>query len=212
MSNEAVPAVRRLAALYAWYEGGEVKPRKRKPKFAGLLNEPVVPKLPEFECSDQLSQRVSALYEHYGLDQASQGAEIKLVLRLACDFVPGFEILTGPKRGKGRPKKWHEFKSPELLADVSALKRMGKTALNACRILSQLQRYAPRYGNKTPRTLYRRYQEAKRNWRNGGGLCSLLPEGARSLSEDWLVEIFAADKEVWREEAVKAVRISSSEN
>ncbi len=207
---------------------GDSKPlrRKTRPKFSGVLKEPMVWMIlppagrqlfgrevtkERRQKADQhniiqLMERIRALYEHYGIEDGSQNADFHLAIELARDFVPGFEILTAKRRGRGKPKKWGEIKSFELLADVAFLKRKRHSALNACRLLTQLPEYDSRYRGELQKNLYRRYLDAKRDWPSHGILgktFAAMKDDGYPI-EDWLVEVFAV--------RVKGARISQSEN
>ncbi|HEX4573049.1 MAG TPA: hypothetical protein VH184_21635 [Dongiaceae bacterium] len=147
---------------------------------------------------DQLALRLAALFKHYGIDPGSADADSVVVLRLAQDFVPGFEIRSIAKRERGRPKKWDVLRAARLLADVARLTKRGASAQNACRILATRRRFAARYGQENPDSLYARYKESLRIVRADRLLGRMvaeveapgyLPDGW-SL-DDWFIYVFS---------------------
>jgi hypothetical protein len=205
---------------------GQPKPSKRKARFSGILNHPMVWKvLPpdgmailggkpsdeerlsaQRENQNQLAERVSALFEHYKVDPTSTEAGFALALKLALDFVPGFEILASAKRGRGAPKKWDGARAGQLLADVASLTRRGSSAQNACRMLTKQPKFAFRYGAENPDNLYRRYQEAGRIVRADNLLGKLVEHAeAEGYSlDDWFIFVFGVEGEERRREAREA--------
>src|SRR6516164_4565806 len=120
------------------------KPGKRKKRSPGILDRPMVGKvLPPAHVPvlggtpgdeerraaqrhnrDRLALR-RALFKHYAIDPKDPDAGLTLALRLARDFVPGFEIRSIAKRGQGRPQKWDVLRAARLLADVAGFTRRG---------------------------------------------------------------------------------------
>jgi hypothetical protein len=176
-------------------------PRPPKRNFPGILARPMVWKfLPPADVpvlgatlsdeerrvmqrdnQDQFALRLAALFEHYEIGPAVADPWRALAVSLALDFVPGFEIRSIARRERGATKKWDGFRAARLLADVASLMKRGSKGKNACRLLTELPRYAARYGHEKPDSLYRRYKEAKGIVRAGG--------------LDWLVQVFRTQGE-----------------
>jgi hypothetical protein len=178
MSSKTPPTKASFASFIA---GDRDNSPNKRPRFSGILNEPMVwsslpphvaDKLGGGDLNDghnrvlledipPLIERFRALYKHYHINPKAEHADTYLILSLANDFVPGFEVRAFPKRGRGRPRKWRS-KISALLADIAVLKRTrAVSARGACRILVTSAKYAPRYGKENQNSLYRRYQEAK---------------------------------------------------
>jgi hypothetical protein len=152
----------------------------RKPKFPGILNQPIVwpvgnallsylgkpdeeAEKKQLDCvMEQYHQRVLALYEHYDI-KPERGSGLGLALALARDCVPGFQVLYTPKRGRGRPPRGSgtAFMDLPLCFDVLLLVRRGQTTANACRILAKRSEYV---GTKAG-TLRRRFYSAMKDGR-----------------------------------------------
>lgn len=145
-------------------------PKAKKPKYSGILAQPLVWQTPgngllsssEAECqkrnSSALAERFVALYRHYGIDHRESGAGATLALALAREHVPGFQVLSAPPRGRGAPSKWKGAQDWDLYADVRFLVRNGgHSAANACRLLTK----RPPYRGKNDGTLLRRYHKVK---------------------------------------------------
>lgn len=188
-----------------------------KRKFSGVLDRPMVWKvLPpahvpmlggpisdeerrsvERANLDQLLERLRALFKHYEVDPASPGADSTLILRLAQDFVPGFESRSIARRGPGATKKWDAFPSARLLANVARIRKCGGTAKisarKACHILTEMPRFAARYGHEKPDSLYRRWKEALGIVRVHELLGKMVAhaESQGSQLEDWFVHVFS---------------------
>ncbi|MBM3566324.1 MAG: hypothetical protein FJX42_09460 [Alphaproteobacteria bacterium] len=153
------------------------KRKSTRKKYPGLLNQPMESHQtpseilmgadkpsPENRAKNfqQFFQRLSLLFEHYGL---RMGEFEKLALELARAHVPGFRYRGPDERKRGAPQKWMPHKSFELYADVNALirqkaKREKRCSVSqACRILAETPRYAARYKGQKHKSLLRRYQE-----------------------------------------------------
>lgn len=55
--------------------------------------------------SEQLSERIIALFEHYKIDRESKDADMDLALALASDHIKGFSFKDKNKRAAHRPKE-----------------------------------------------------------------------------------------------------------
>jgi hypothetical protein len=143
---------------------------------------------------DQLAERLAALFVHYEIDRASRDAWHALALRLAQDFVPGFEIRSIAKRERGAAKKWDAFRAARLLADVASITRRGKhKAENACRILTEKPGFAARYGKEKPASLYTRYKESLRIVRADKLLGKMMADAEAQgyQLDDWFIRVFS---------------------
>ena len=94
---------------------------------------------------DKKWQKIELLKRHYGLEADS--SDRGLLLRLAEDFVPGFEVDYGVKK-RGRRKKWDSSSYMELCADIEKIKlEDGIGDYEACvRLVQRHATYAERYG------------------------------------------------------------------
>jgi hypothetical protein len=148
--------------------------------------------------ADQFVERLVALFKHYEVDPKAPDADSRLLLRLARDLVPGFEVRYSPRRGRGRTKKWGIARLARLLADVASITREGKhRARAACRILTEHPRFAARYGHENFLSLYARYEEAGKIVRADKFLGMLVADaeaqaqaGECSL-DDWFFYVFS---------------------
>lgn len=154
-------------------------PTAKKPKYSGLLNEPILYPFsfenaldtfshgrqdPEREqtvwLADQYRKRMLALYDHYGI-KLGFDSEWSLIWALANDHVPGFKVIQEPKRKRGRPNlDPGPLRDIELCCKVLAIVRgpPSRSVANACRILAKRDR-----STAAASTLRRRYYAAMRN-------------------------------------------------
>lgn len=170
------------------YKGILAEPMVLQKTHPGFLQDPVDEKIKEWdEKANNLQHRmrVLALFEHYGLNPLSAEDQVRMVGALASDHVPGFQIIDGPAPRTGRPSKWQGDKSLELLADVWALVAKGQTASAACRTLAAKPKYRENGKNIAHGTLYRRYQEANKKYKQ---------------SDEWSMYRFMADRVALRRE------------
>lgn len=160
----------------------------RKVRYTGILAEPMVlqktyiglltpteqeEKIKEWdEKANNLQHRmrVLALFEHYGLNPLSHEDWVLMVGALASDHVPGFQIIDGPAPRVGRRAKWQGDKQFQLLADVWALMPKVKSAYAACNNLVNKPEYQKNGEKISPATLYRRYQEALKKYKQSDEL------------------------------------------
>jgi hypothetical protein len=85
---------------------------RRKPKYSGILNEPIVRPnllLASKEEADHVVltaqiERIEALKKYYELE--SSASYLSLLLALARDHVPGFQILSSPTKKSGAPNEY----------------------------------------------------------------------------------------------------------
>lgn len=155
------------------YTGILAEPMVLQKTPSGLLSGPEGEKIKEWdEKANNLQQRIRvlALFEHYGLNPLSHEDWHRMVGALASDHVPGFQIIDGPAPRAGRPTKWQGDKQFELLADVWALMPKVKSANAACNILVNKPEYQKNGEKIDTKTLYRRYQEALKKYKQSDEL------------------------------------------
>lgn len=144
--------------------------------------------------NSQFSERLLALFKHYGIDPLRDGADIRLAAALASDHVPGFQRIDGSAPRAGRPSKWQGDKSLELLADVWALEAKGLTASAACRTLAANLKCGERGKRITHATLYRRFQEAISNSTPFMTKLILAAKADGAPYQDWVIREWATDE------------------
>jgi hypothetical protein len=188
------------------------KRKATKKKFPGILDRPMIwrdlppsyvsvlgrPSDEELlaERRDQLASRLAALFAHYEVDRASPDAWHALALRLAQDFVRGFQIRSIPSRGRGKTEKWDIVRRVRLLGDVASFTRRGFTVGNACRMLTKQKKFAARYRGENFTSLARRYREARKIVRSHAILGKLVARAearveVRGRSMDaWFFAVF----------------------
>jgi len=174
-------------------------------KYPGVLNQPIIkptsllltPEQADAYVSDALTERLAELHRFYGIDAPWPKSAPMLALKLAMAHVRGFKIVSSPAKS-GAALKWGGSRGLELLADVIALMRRNMTGPAACHHLTTNPEFAGRYSGETGKSLYRRYQDAKKLKRGlvQDLISRLQAEGAPV--EDWLVENYALKKESGR--------------
>jgi len=109
----------------------------------------------------QREERLRALHDHYGIDQAQpiQQALRMLVIRLAEEIVPGFRVVSAEHR-TGRHERWNLQAQIELLEAVAKMLNRNKrlTPKSACRRLAERDK---RYEKLKGDSLYTTYLTAK---------------------------------------------------
>lgn len=120
-----------------------------KPEFKGELAQPVQikggsllqPIDPEQAVADALQEaedKMPLLMAHYGIDKMLAAVGLPaddlvgfrlLAVELAREFVPGFQIESGMKRGVGAPKKWTMERYTSLWGAILNVQR-GNRALS----------------------------------------------------------------------------------
>lgn len=175
------------------------KPRPNR-MYSGVLNEPIRigragdpnRRRKALMAETTMGQRLPKLYEHYGIQPSAPGAAERLILALAKDHVPGFQIES---ETRGRPTKWkYSERSWHLFADVQVLLAKGHSDANACRILARRRQYR----GENARSLLRRYQEANEN----GPVPRVLrmPLGENGTVGDLIVDLYRSDAQIdWEE-------------
>jgi len=123
------------------------QPVKERPKFTGVLNQPIVesafckevveiygPSATSEDADKRLLDlriaKIPMLLDHYGIKGDDDGLWAKLSYALACDFVPGFQLA----RSRGRPSKpwWEDEILFDKIHDIA--KEPGRGISDAVRI------------------------------------------------------------------------------
>lgn len=138
-------------------------------RYSGTLNEPMVSlglrgqTLKEKLAKLINEEKIPALFEHYQVAPDDPTGWYQLAVKLALTHVPGFLIITTPKR-RGRKRTWQAGLGDDLIRDVEAVKRdMGlKTTREA---IAALKRASDKgWTTYTRQSLETRHREAvKRN-------------------------------------------------
>jgi hypothetical protein len=160
----------------------------KRPKFSGELNEPIIenpwdgqiassPQDVERIRQEALSRarkrqllKLGKLLAFYEINSKARSRWILLSLKLACDFVPGMQILFH-RRQRGRPAKWKSARGTELVEVVNRVKaERRKGVADAIRVL--MKRHPGKWGSgnasdvkKTAASLQSRYYEVLRQLR-----------------------------------------------
>jgi hypothetical protein len=155
----------------------------------------------EMRVAEEYDRKLRLLAKHYGVDLLSAGTAYTVLLRLALDAVPGFQVDFEPA-SQGRRAIWTDSRYAELLADVEAEKqRRGCGDSEACRILVTSKRYRQRYGQgggstaKLARALNSRLVEARRSKGIAVGLILGLKKDHGEQATNHLIASFALDPE-----------------
>jgi hypothetical protein len=75
----------------------------------------------ERRVAQTLNRKLSLLMKHYGINDKTDTAS--LALALACEHVPGFEIVPRRKRASGRKREWDSEKLQALYDVVQSVKQ-----------------------------------------------------------------------------------------
>jgi hypothetical protein len=90
-------------------------------------------------------EKLPALLRHYGVKTGEkfgglgQGTLLFLIVRMACDFIPGFQTVDEAARRIGRPRKHDPEYLKQLITLVDLIKKMGlaTTDEEACAIFAE---------------------------------------------------------------------------
>lgn len=146
-------------------------PKKKKPssgKYGGILKEPIIipAVIPFNDQSDgddyiqkQYYKKIEALYEHYDVKPDSSGAAHSLIMRMAFDHIPGFQLRVITPKKVGRPPEWKTVAGVKLYIDVQRRVNEGKSILGACKELC----LEDHYQECKPGSLNTRFHEIKKN-------------------------------------------------
>jgi hypothetical protein len=108
------------------------------------LNEPIIPigQSRESISSDQIN-KLPLLAAHYGIDTEAAGWMVRVLLCLAEEFVPGFQVTARPPRRTGRPPGSRKIDRRKLVKDVAELKQSQPSldVLDALKILRKRKEY-----------------------------------------------------------------------
>jgi len=111
--------------------------------------------------SQAVMDKLPLLLDHFGIPREEPDKWLELACRLARAHVPGFRTVK-PKKS-GAPQEWGEIELAALHIEVEMLTKQGMTAKEACRALLRLPDGGWRFPrSRDEKTLYRRYQQAKK--------------------------------------------------
>jgi hypothetical protein len=194
--------------------------RRRTPcsrKFTGPLAKPIRLKVHFSTLADaapkeaqqlNLEERVKAfrewlskfdlLFAHYGLENKNRDWPA-LVVEMAVDLVPGFQVVNAEKRGRGRPIS-PQLEDICLLVDAELVKQdlgadgSAASDTKAAAVLKNNPPYKARWGHLTTESLQNKISKARRSknplavqWRWTGEL--------RQLAREGLIEMFGATRQ-----------------
>jgi hypothetical protein len=120
--------------------------KKAKGFFSHIeeLNEPIIPigQSRESISFDQIT-KLPLLAAHYGIDTEAAGWMVRLLLRLAEEVVPGFQVTARPPRRAGRPPGSRKIDRRKLVKDVVELRRSQPSldVLDVLKILRKRKEY-----------------------------------------------------------------------
>lgn len=109
----------------------------------------------------ELLGKLPLLLDHFAISRDASDCWYELAYRLARAHVPGFQTVAPSK--VGAPQEWGELELTALHIEVEILTKQGMTAMDACRALVRLPDGSWRFPrSRDAKTLYRRYQQAKK--------------------------------------------------
>ena len=117
----------------------------------------------ESHIHDAMYLRLQILAKHYGVDLSKDG--LLLAIRVAVDWIPGFQMLTEPKRGQGRQKKRCTYSDHlELVRNIEAVRaeKPGRSLAEACRFYLSRKHRGSKTAVPTPRTIENQYRDSKK--------------------------------------------------
>jgi len=107
--------------------------------------------------AEALLRKLSLLMSHYGIED--QNDTLQLAMLLACDHVPGFQVVPETKPTRGRKKEWHGGKLQALFDAVRSVKEPHNfTDRQALTFLSSDPRTAAEWGPP------RHHKGTKKQW------------------------------------------------
>lgn len=123
-------------------------------------------------------EKLDLLAEHYGIPQTAN-RDTRLALRLAQEFVPGFQFM----KKRGAPPKWPDNVRGALVVEINALCKpgvKGKGPTNAAKLLSTREPWCRMLKelNEPAEALLNVYKNTKRN---DGDLVSRIKKNERTL-------------------------------
>jgi hypothetical protein len=190
----------------AWAVEAVIMGSRRKPRYSGLLNQPIF-RLPGLWGTHLLVRdrkaKLELLLKHYGVELSDRSGLQKLAIFLALDHVPGMKVADFlPKKGAGL--RWdveHSQRFVELIDQIMSEKNCGRAdairfaiqRAKSNKDVSGVIRFATERkklsGNKVIEVLSNRYRLAKiqikENARRTDKLKDALPlaEGVRRMLE-----------------------------
>lgn len=185
--------------------------KNNSPAYSGALDTPVVfadPPLaaqvlgadhPDVEpaileesgrVTQELLGKLPLLLDHFGVSRSAPDKWLQLSYRLARAHVPGFQTVS-PKKS-GAPQDWGPLELSALYLEVQILTKRGMTAMDACRALVRLKDGTWRFPrSRDAKTLYRRYQEARKSLSTT--MATLSPSGEMQEALDGAIQQRAAE-------------------
>ncbi len=145
--------------------------------------------------------KVDALFEHFDIQRSGgEGEWASLALQMAREFVPGFQIVAGEKRGRGRPKN-SALEPIRLLADLELVKRSNprpdgrsmSDAKAAVKLTQELP-YKKRWGHLTPQAIRNRLSQARDPQRNPFAKLWQADGEVGVLARETFIELFGISK------------------
>jgi hypothetical protein len=158
--------------------------RKRKSRYSGALNEPIVRPLGLLHgptsprgAKGILRARLKKLLlllEHYDIKPDDPARWLKLAFLLAQDHVPGMRVVEDVSRGRGAPRKPLDISGPlenvRLIDEIN--RERGKGVMDAIRLALRRKQL-----KGSPDSLEARYYENKDRLRRVKELERHLPKG-----------------------------------
>jgi len=174
---------------------------RKRPRYAGILAKPIeIPSLGALLLDESISgsdpqdrrrqyvmrelmARQWALFRHYDLEPHNDNAML-LVFKLACDWVPGFQV-GGRRRGRPRGSRKGAAPSPlGLFFDVEQVRR-AQPSVTALHALRQLQK-TKRYRGRTLNSLRAHYREGARFGRKLLAVGAFIPGWEQRVFDDFV--------------------------
>jgi len=171
--------------------------------YTGVLNEPIV--LPnellhtkeEQQSMIMMAQleRLSALYDHFGIKPGDEEALFCLVLELAHKHVPGFSLVGAPKKSAGRPPEYTgaAYSGLRLYALVKKQIRIGGLTSELAGVRAVIEN-EPEFSDfkaaskdeqkRKIKDLYERYMEVKRNGLKGNFFVEIVKSVGKNYNLD----------------------------
>lgn len=131
---------------------------------------------------EQYHSKLTLLFRHYEYDISSPDDFLVLIMRLAHDWIPGFDVVDTSPRKRGRPKLRNEYALAELAMEIDEIRAENprKPIKWACGI------YLDRHGNerrwkgrRNTRTVDDCYRNGKKILKERNALFKLFVKGSR---------------------------------
>ena len=121
------------------------------------------------------------LYKHYDVDPANLNEKTctELILKMAQNHIPGFQVYAEPPNKVGQPNKWKGWEGLQLYIDVQKdfREHNHRSVVKACERLIKTPRYKA-LDIKNGKSLYNRYAELKKSNRIVSSFMS-IPDKAK---------------------------------